>query len=173
MAGCLADPGGLDVGRLLDLRGQHGDACVTHYGLPVTAPSRLFTTEADVLVPGTRPGMISAKTAGAFPPGVRVVAPAANVPYTAAGAEVLRRRDIVALPDFVCNAGAVIGYRSPGHATPRQVLAAVEATITELIREGMDHPDGPLGSACAQAQAFVRGWWGDPPDPPYAPENAG
>ena len=71
-------------------------------------------------MPGTRPGVISRAVAGALPPAVRVVAPAANVPYTREGADVLRRRGIIALPDFVCNAGAVIGYRSARTPAPRR-----------------------------------------------------
>jgi glutamate dehydrogenase/leucine dehydrogenase len=170
VAGCVADPAGLDVGRLLALRREHGDECVLRYGGPVIPPAGLFTeVSADVLVPGTRPGMIGARTAAALPPDVLVVAPAANAPYTAAGAAVLRQRGVVALPDFVCNAGAVIGYRSAADASPGQVLAGVEATISGLIRQALDHEDGPLAGACERAGAFLRGWWGEPPAPPLAP----
>ena len=170
VAGCVADPSGLDVDRLLALRQADGDACVLRYGRPVMSPHQLFTeVNADVLVPGTRPGAIDAQVARSLPPGVRVVAPAANAPYTEAGAEVLRQRGIVALPDFVCNAGAVIGYRSPADATPEQVLAAVEARIGELIRAALGHPGGPLAGACEQAGGFLRSWWGEPPGPPFAP----
>jgi len=98
-----------------------------------------------------------------------VLAPASNAPYTAAGAEILRQRGIVALPDFVCNAGAVIGYRSAVDATPDQVLAKVEARIGELIRAALGHPGGPLAGACEQAGGFLRSWWGEPPGPPFAP----
>jgi glutamate dehydrogenase (NAD(P)+) len=170
VAGCVADPAGLDVARLLALRHEHGDECVLRYGGPVIPPAGLFTeVSADVLIPGTRPGMIGARTAAALPPGVRVVAPAANAPYTAEGAVVLRERGVVALPDFVCNAGAVIGYRSPADASPGQVLAGVEATIGGLIRQALDHEDGPLAGASERAAAFLRGWWGEPPAPPFAP----
>src|SRR5690242_9906470 len=90
VAGCIADPAGLDVGRLLALRQEYGDECVLRYGGPVMPPAGLFTeVSADVLVPGTRPGTISGQAAAALPPGVRVVAPAANAPYTAEGAAVL------------------------------------------------------------------------------------
>ena len=172
IAGCVADPAGLDVEGLLALRRVHGDACVVRYGRPVGPPGQLFTAvDADVLVPGTRPGVIDGRTAGSLPPGVRVIAPAANVPYTAQGADVLRRRGIVALPDFVCNAGAVIGYRSAVGATPAEVLAAADAAITGLILEALGHPAGPLAGACELAGKFLRGWWGDPPDPPFAPEG--
>src|SRR5260370_6382105 len=105
------------------------------------------------------------------PPGVRVIAPAANVPYTAPGADVLAQRGIVALPDFVCNAGAVIGYRSAHDATPDQVLADVETTISGLIREALGHPSASLAGACDRAGQFLRGWWGEPPSPPYAPQS--
>jgi glutamate dehydrogenase (NAD(P)+) len=84
---------------------------------------------------------------------------------------VLRQRGIVALPDFVCNAGAVIGYRSPADATPGEVLAAVDATITELIGAALRHHDGPFAGACELAGRFLRGWWGEPPDPPFAPPD--
>ena len=170
LAGYIADPSGLDVELLLGLRREHGDACVTHYGRPAGPPGELFSAvAADVVVPGTRPGVISGRVAGSLPAAVRVVAPAANVPYTAPGAEVLDQRGIVALPDFVCNAGAVIGYRSDPDATPAEVLAAVDTKIAELIGEGLRHRDGPLAGACQRAGTFLRSWWGEPPGPPFAP----
>jgi glutamate dehydrogenase (NAD(P)+) len=172
LAGCIADPAGLDVERLLDLRREHGDDCVARYGLPVWPPAELFTAvEADVVVPGTRPGAIDARVAGSLPSGVRVIAPAANVPYSAAGAEVLGLRGITALPDFVCNSGAVLGYRAAPDAAPGEVLAAVGNTISELMHELLGHPDGPLAAAFERAASFLRGWWGEPPGPPFAPEG--
>src|ERR1022692_2556293 len=176
VAGCVADLSGLDIERLLELRRVHGDECVAVYGPPAKPPGppgQLFTTvAADVVVPGTRPGVISRRAAESLPPGVQVIAPAANVPYTAAGADVLCRRGIVALPDFVCNAGAVIGYRSAPAAKPQQVLADVQEKIAELILDALDHPGGPLAGACEHAASFLRGWWGDPPGPPFAREAA-
>jgi glutamate dehydrogenase (NAD(P)+) len=174
VAGYISDPTGLDVGLLMALRGAHGDACVARYGLPVKPPGELFTAvDADVVVPGTRPGVISGRAAELLPPSVRVVAPAANAPYSERGAAVLRQRGILALPDFVCNSGAVIGYRSAADASPDQVLAAAGARIAELILAALDHPDGPLAGACAQAEEFLRGWWGEPPGPPFALAGAG
>jgi glutamate dehydrogenase/leucine dehydrogenase len=172
IAGCLIDSGGLDVERLLALRDAHGDECVARYGLPVSPPDQLFTAaDADVVVPGTRPGRMDRRVAESLPPGVRVVAPAANAPYTCDGADVLSRRGIVALPDFVCNAGAVIGYRSDLKATPQQVLASVEDKIGGLITEAIGHPAGPMAGACERAAEFLRGWWGRAPEPPFAPSQ--
>jgi glutamate dehydrogenase (NAD(P)+) len=172
LAGSIADPAGLDVERLLDLRREHGDDCVARYGLPVWPPVELFTAvDADVVVPGTRPGAIDARVAWALSDEVRVIAPAANVPYTAAGAEVLRVRGITALPDFVCNSGAVLGYRAAPDAAPAEVLTAAGNTISELMHELLGHQDGPLTAAFERAASFLRGWWGEPPGPPFAPED--
>jgi glutamate dehydrogenase/leucine dehydrogenase len=168
VAGSVADPSGLDIERLLELRSGYGDDCVARYGRPVAPPAELFTTAADVIVPGARPGVITGRVAQSLAPGVRVVAPAANVPYTRAGADVLRGREVAALPDFVCNAGAVLGYRSAPEDTPAQVLKVVEARIAELISVAMNHPSGPLEGACEHAATFLRSWWGEPPAPPFA-----
>jgi len=168
VAGSVADPAGLDVDRLLELRRSYGDDCVARYGRPLAPAAQLFSADADVIVPGARPGVITGPVAKALAPSVRVVAPAANVPYTRAGVEVLRSRGIAALPDFVCNAGAVIGYRSATDATPDQVLAVVAGKITEIMQAALEHPGGPLAGACAQAAEFLRGWWGEPPAPPFA-----
>jgi len=168
VAGAIEDPTGLDIDRLLALRREFGDGCVAHYGRGVAPPSMLFTVEADVIVPGARPGSISGSVAESMASSVSVVAPAANVPYTQAGADVLGRRKIAALPDFVCNAGAVIGYRSDPLATPDEVLAAVQDKITEIMRAVLSHPDGPLAGGCERAALFLRSWWGEPPDPPFA-----
>jgi glutamate dehydrogenase (NAD(P)+) len=64
VAGCVADPAGLDVELLLALRRVHGDACAVRYGRLAGPPGQLFTAvKADVVVPGTRPGAIDARTA--------------------------------------------------------------------------------------------------------------
>jgi glutamate dehydrogenase/leucine dehydrogenase len=168
VAGTIVDPAGLEIDRLLALRREYGDGCIAHYGRAVDPIATLFTVEADVVVPGARPGTISGPVAESLASCVSVVAPAANVPYTRAGTEVLRRRKIAALPDFVCNAGAVIGYRSNPHATPDEVLAEVQDKITEIMRAALSHPDGPLAGGCERAADFLRSWWGEPPDPPFA-----
>jgi glutamate dehydrogenase (NAD(P)+) len=67
----------------------------------------------------------------------------------------------------------VIGYRSATGAAPAEILAAVEAAITGLIREAMRHPDGPLAGACERAASFLRGWRDELPGPPFASDEGG
>ena len=57
------------------------------------------------------------------------------------------------------------------HLITREVLAAVGNTISELMYELLGHPDGPLTAAFERAAGFLRGWWGEPPGPSFAPEG--
>jgi glutamate dehydrogenase/leucine dehydrogenase len=169
-SGCVADPAGLDVERLWALRTEHGDGAVAVLaGDQLAPPEALFTVDADVIVPGARPGTIDARRASELR--CRVVAPAANVPYTADSVAVLRARGVVALPDYVCSAGAVIGYRSPRDATPAEVLTDVQARLAQLVQQILDHPDGALAGGTEIAEAFLATWRGPnglPPGPPLA-----
>jgi len=167
--GCITDPAGLNVARLWEARAAHGDRFVAELGLSVAPAGALFDLDADVIVPGARTGAIDEKRAAGLR--AQAVVPAANVPYTARGSELLRVRGIAAHADFICNAGAVIGYRSPRDSSPEQVMASVDARITALVNEAMEHPGGPFAGACAMAERFLRGWRGDeemPPGPPLA-----
>ncbi|MBI2962129.1 MAG: Glu/Leu/Phe/Val dehydrogenase [Deltaproteobacteria bacterium] len=156
LSGCARRPEGFAAEALWELRAEHGDDLVRHLGVPLLAPAALFEAAADVLVPGARIGVIDAERARRLRAGV--VAPAANVPYVAGVPEILRERGILALPDFVCNAGAVIGYVSTDLTSHRAVLELVERRIRELVGEAMRHPAGPFAGGCALAEGFLRTW---------------
>jgi glutamate dehydrogenase/leucine dehydrogenase len=156
IVGCVRDPRGLDVDALWQARADHGDDLVQHVGLPATPPAALFDVEADVLVPGARPGVVDEARARTL--GAAAVVPAANVPYTAAGLAVLRGRGIAAHADFVCNAGGVLGYESAATATPAEILTRVESRIGDLVRAAADHPEGPFAGACEQAMGYLATW---------------
>lgn len=172
--GCVHDPSGLDAAELEGLRAEHGDACVGRLGLPVLPPEALYEVDADVLVPGARTGVLTAGRAGAVR--ARVVAPAANVPYTAAGLATLRERGVVTLADFVCGAGATIGYlgeRAGLVTAGAGARALVEERVGRLTGLAMEHPDGPYAGSAAVAEDFLRTWrdpGGMPGGPPLAPE---
>jgi glutamate dehydrogenase/leucine dehydrogenase len=169
LAGCVMNEYGFDVDRLWSLRATHGDELVHHLGVDVRPAAALFAVEADVVIPGARIGVIDVERARKM--AARVIAPAANVPYAAGTTEVLRERGIVALPDFICNAGAVLGYVSNTVTTHADMLDLVERRIAELIRATFEHPAGAFAAGCGLAEGFLRTWRpenGLPPGPPLA-----
>ena len=118
--------------------------------------AELFEVGSDVLVPGARIGVIDearAKTLLA-----KVVAPAANVPYTKGGLEVLWDRGIMALADFVCNSGATIGYVADGVTDTKSALAVVEERVRDLTLKAMEDPAGPYEGSRKIAEAHLRTW---------------
>ena len=167
--GCVHDPKGLDVELLLSLRPVHGDAVVKHVGdAHQTDPASLFGVAADVLVPGARTGVITSTIAARLT--TRWIVPAANVPYTADAIDVMRSRRVRYLADFVCNAGATIGYSSDAK-DPADLFARVERKITDLCSEAGADPRGPFEGACGIAERFITSWRGAdglPPGPPLA-----
>ncbi|MBI3783901.1 MAG: Glu/Leu/Phe/Val dehydrogenase [Deltaproteobacteria bacterium] len=108
LRGALLDPNGLDIDRLLALRVSHGDALVEAYDpkcKPIAA-SALFGVPCDILVPGARPDAIHAGNVGSIQ--AKLVVPAANMPYAPWTTATLAQHGIVAIPDFVSNAGGVL-----------------------------------------------------------------
>ncbi len=167
IVGTIRSAAGFDVEELWRLRSLHGDALVEHAGTEVLPTAALFETPADVLVPGARTGVIDVERSRRLP--VRVVAPAANVPYVAGTPAILHARGVLALADFVCNAGGVIGYLFGADSSHADVLRSVEQRIREMTAQALAHPDGPFAGACASAHRFLRTWReGEPPPPPLA-----
>ncbi len=158
--GLLADPEGLDVGELFSLRERYGDGLVAHGPAPVRPREELFELECDVLVPGARPDSITREVAARLR--CAVVAPGANVPYGPGAVEELHRREIVAVPDFIANAGGVHLYQSVREDdSPPEALARIEALIVEAVGRTLaaadEHGVTPLAAAFRTARVFLAG----------------
>ena len=149
---------GLDVGELFSLREQFGDALVAHGPVPVRPREELFDLQCDVLVPGARPDSITRDVAARL--GCAVVAPGANVPYGPGAVEELRRRGIVAVPDFIANAGGIHLYqRVDQGASPPEALAQIETLIREAVARTLAAADEqgvtPLAAAFRAGREFL------------------
>jgi glutamate dehydrogenase (NAD(P)+) len=138
--GLLADPNGLDVEELLALRERHGDRFVTHGPRAVLAREALFELECDVLVPGARPESITTHVADRVR--CAVVAPGANIPYGRGAADLLHRRGILAVPDFLSSSGAVYLFDvvSPD-AEAEAALAVIETAVRKAVAEAFATSD--------------------------------
>ena len=157
--GALVDPAGLDVDELLALRARHGDAFVHHAPVPSRPREALFSVACDVLVPGARPHVIAPESVGELR--CAAVVPAANVPYAPGATEALAARGILALPDFVTNAGGIHLYEAPEcREDPARCLAAVERLVGEATQRVLAAAaaDGvtPTEAALRVARDFLR-----------------
>jgi glutamate dehydrogenase (NAD(P)+) len=157
--GALVDPAGLDVEELLALRARYGDALVHHGPVPVRPREALFAVECDVLVPGARPHVIAPESATEL--GCAAVIPAANVPYAPGATDVLAARGVLALPDFVTNAGGIHLYEAPEcREDPARCLAEVERLVAATTRRVLAAADAdrvtPTQAALEIARSFLR-----------------
>jgi glutamate dehydrogenase (NAD(P)+) len=159
--GALLDPDGLDVPALLGLRREHGDRLVHETGLEVHPREALFGVACDVLVPGARPDVITAESASTLR--VAAIVPAANIPYAPGAVEALHEAGILALPDFVSNAGGVHLYEAPPckEDDPEACLEAVERLVGETTARVLDAAAAtgstPTEAALEVAREFLRG----------------
>jgi glutamate dehydrogenase (NAD(P)+) len=112
-----------------------------------------------VLVPGARPHVITPESAA----GLRcaAVVPAANVPYAPGAADALAACGILAVPDFVANAGGIHLYEAPEcREDPALCLAAVERLVGEATGRVLAAADDgrmtPTEAALEIAREFLR-----------------
>jgi glutamate dehydrogenase (NAD(P)+) len=104
--GTLADPAGLDIPALLQLRDRYGEIDRNRVPAHVRQSPRgdILTVDADIFIPAAVSYAITPDAAMTL--GARVVVEAANVATTEEAEAMLAARDIAVIPDFVANAGA-------------------------------------------------------------------
>jgi glutamate dehydrogenase len=103
-------PGGIDLDQLLGITDKFGGIDKTKakaLGYEVADGDAWLRQEVDILVPGALENQINAKTVDTISPKVKVVAEGANGPTTPEADQVLMKRNIFVIPDFLANAGGV------------------------------------------------------------------
>lgn len=162
--GAVIDADGIDIQRLIELRREHGDRCVTEYG-PAQPPAAALSVDADILVPAAREDVIDvdvAKTTTAA-----LIVEGANLPTTPAARELLHERGITVVPDFIANAGGIVAAahsmdarQSPFPVEPGAVFTMISAKLRantdRVIEESRQRDIPPHQAAYALAQERVR-----------------
>lgn len=104
-SGAVHDPDGLDVARLEALRAQLDDDCVLEYGDALPADEALGP-DTDILVPAAREDVIDGGIA--LTTTAKLIVEGANMPTTTHAREVLHKRGVAVVPDFIANAGGIV-----------------------------------------------------------------
>jgi glutamate dehydrogenase (NAD(P)+) len=103
--GAIADPAGLDVAALVELKCS-GKSVAEHRAGTRIAPDELVAVECEMWIPAARPDVIRAENAPRLR--AKLVIAGANIPLTDDAERSLHARGVVCVPDFIANAGGVI-----------------------------------------------------------------
>ncbi|HXH07326.1 MAG TPA: Glu/Leu/Phe/Val dehydrogenase [Vicinamibacterales bacterium] len=170
--GGVFDPRGLDIEALHEYKERAG----TVAGFPggeAISNADLLEVETDVLIPAALENQITARNAAAIR--ARIVAEAANGPTTPEADEILFRRKVFVIPDFLCNAGGVtVSYfewvqnqrgmpwelEDVHRRLDRKMTRAFRETLAAARRHGVDMRMGAYCVAVARVAEAVRarGW---------------
>jgi len=123
---------------------------LTDKGIKVISSENPFTEQADILFCGSKIGVIDHEVAEEL--SFSVIAPTAALPITTRAVAVCKRRNILALPDFVTTAGPLINNKN-----------LISETLSSIIDEVINHDDGPLIGACERAEVFLSTWQSELP----------
>jgi glutamate dehydrogenase (NAD(P)+) len=156
--GALWDPDGIDVERLIELKDAGGSVIDCPTGSKL---ERDFAVdiECDIWIPAARPDVIREDNVDRLK--AKLVVPGANIPMTAETEAILHGRGVLAVPDFIANAGGVICAAVEYHGgTQALAFETIEEKIrrnTELcLRDSAESGRAPRAAALAFAERRVR-----------------
>jgi glutamate dehydrogenase/leucine dehydrogenase len=131
--GGISNPDGLDIGRVVGWKHEHG----TVHGAPGSRDvtnEELLELDCDILIPAALESQITQRNAANIK--ARIVAEAANGPTTPAADQILFERQVFVIPDILCNAGGVtVSYFEWVQDLNRDHWT--EATVNAKLREIM------------------------------------
>jgi len=132
--GAIYNKDGLDVKALLETRKTTGDKAIAEYKNAKRIRSQeIYGLPVDILIPGARPYVITKKNAGNVK--AKIISSIANIPMTDEAEAILFKKGVLAVPDFISNAGgAILGVVD--------VLGGTAADVFRVLRDYL----GPLSS---------------------------
>lgn len=117
LEGAIFDEDGLDIEKLLELKEKYGDNLVNHYeskNLETVPREKLFSLSSeysiDFLIPGARPDVINRDNIDKID--THAIIPISNNPFERQILPLLYEKKILAIPDFISNAGDILAFSS-------------------------------------------------------------
>ena len=132
------DENGLNIPKLMkDMKGKAKLSDLKDYGYEIRDKDEIFEIGLDIFIPAAMGGVINNKTASKLlGNGIKMVVEAANIPTTADAGEYLHNNKIWIIPDFLANAGGVIGsFVEYQGRTEKEAFDLIEYKITKNIKE--------------------------------------
>ena len=132
------DENGLNIPKLMkDMKGKAKLSDLQDYGYDIRDKDEIFEIGLDIFIPAAMGGVINNKTASKLlGNGIKMVVEAANIPTTADACEYMHKNKIWLIPDFLANAGGVIGsFVEYQGRTEKEAFDLIEYKITKNIKE--------------------------------------
>ena len=132
------DENGLNIPKLMkDMKGKAKLSDLQYYGYDIRDKDEIFEIDLDIFIPAAMGGVINNKTAPKLlENGVKMVVEAANIPTTVDACEYMHKNKIWLIPDFLANAGGVIGsFVEYQGRTEKEAFDLIEYKITKNIKE--------------------------------------
>ena len=159
--GALYNSRGLDMQRVSSLAAEMGSRFVEAYpDADRIERTALLELPVDILCPCARHGSVHAGNADRI--AAKLIVPGANNPVTSEAEQALRGRSVLCLPDFVTNAGGVLGGTMEFARQPRTSIEAVidqrfGARIARLLDQAAQQNVPPRDLAEREArERFAR-----------------
>ncbi|HTO01723.1 MAG TPA: hypothetical protein VL068_13720 [Microthrixaceae bacterium] len=151
----LANPDG--SGSMVDMPTDLDEALAVAAGTAEgqVNPGDAFSIESDVLICGSKSGLIDHEVAARLVQSA--IIPIGATPITARGLAVAHRREVKVLADFVSTSGPLFVELSPT-ADPAALVATATERVGSLCAEFAEHPDGDLLGACYRAEEYLKTW---------------
>ncbi|MBI4687925.1 MAG: Glu/Leu/Phe/Val dehydrogenase [Nitrospirae bacterium] len=103
--GCVYNPYGMDFKELSELKQSTGSIINYQKGKAADC-EEVFSQDCDILIPAATPDVINLHNARNVK--ARLILQGANIPVTREAEELLHKKGILSVPDFIANAGGVI-----------------------------------------------------------------
>ena len=132
------DEKGLNIPKLMkDMKGKAKLSDLQDYGYDIRDKDEIFEIDLDIFIPAAMGGVINNKTAPKLlGNGIKMVVEAANIPTTSDACDYLHKNKIWIVPDFLANAGGVIGsFVEYQGRTEKEAFDLIEYKITKNIKE--------------------------------------
>jgi glutamate dehydrogenase (NAD(P)+) len=155
--GSIADPAGLDIDRLLELKSA-GKGVADYDPERAGGVDAVIDIECEIWIPAARPDVITEDNVGRLK--TSLILQGANIPITSGAERILHDAGVISVPDFIANAGGVIcaaeEYAGAGEAATIQTIQEkVGANTAEVLERSRSQAVTPREAATVMATERV------------------
>lgn len=137
VSGFIYNKDGLNIPRLMiDMKGKARLSELKGSSYDINDRDGIFEVDSDIFIPAAVGDVITDRTASKLlKNGVKIVVEAANLPTSPSASEYLHKNDIWIIPDFIANAGGVIGsFVEYEGRTEKEAFELIRYKIVKAVR---------------------------------------